>query len=169
MRLRKSRLPDDVVARVGLNRGERVLVWITDPDGRYLVATESDLILQRRPPAYARIGWETIEHAAFKAGYLHLLVAEDSDLDQTTALQIPAGDDINLPIVVRDRVTASIAVNEHVDLEGELGVRVVARRRAGQDALIWGFRTDSKLQLTPELRSRAEQAVRDVRASLALQ
>jgi hypothetical protein len=168
VRLRKPRIPEADLGALGLNPRERVLAWTTDPEGRYLVATESDLILQRHPPDYTRIGWEQVEQASFKDGSLIVDVAEGNDLDATTRLTIPAGSDIELPIVVRDRVTASIAVNEHVPLQGEHGVRVVARRRAAEGRLRWGYRTDPQLVRTPELRTEAEEAVTRVRAELGL-
>ena len=168
MRLRKPRIPDEDLRAIGLNPRERILAWTTDPEGRYLVATESDLILQRRPPDYARIGWEQIEQASFKDGSLIVDVADGSDLDAITRLTIPAGTHIELPIVVRDRVTASIAVNEHVPLQGNDGVRVVARRRAGEGSLRWGYRTDPQLARTPELEAEAEQAVKRVREGLGV-
>jgi len=168
VRLRKPRIPAADLDVIGLNPRERVLAWTTDPDGRYLVATESDLILQRRPPPYARIGWEQIEQASFKDGFLALEIAEGGDLDATTNLSIPAGADIELPIVVRDRVTASIAVNQHVPLQGKDGIRVVARRRAGEGSLRWGYRTDSQLARTPELQGQAEQAVNRIREGLGV-
>ena len=95
-------------------------------------------------------------------------MTEGNDLDATTRLTIPAGSDIELPIVVRDRVTASIAVNEHVPLQGEHGVRVVARRRAGESSLRWGYRTDPQLARTPELQVEAAEAVQLVRNGLGV-
>lgn len=169
MRLRKPRLPDDVLRAIELRPQEHILTWTADPDGRYLIATESDLILQRRPPNYERIGWEAIEQASFKDGHLVVDVSESGyDSDALTRLKIPLGSDIELPIVVRDRVTASIAVNQHVPLQDKFGVRVVARKRAGENALRWGYRRDPELVFTPELQAEAEAAVTQVRGALGV-
>jgi len=166
MRWRPERIPADDRSELGLDKRERILAWTKDPRGRYLVATEAGLILQRAPSEYGRIGWEQIEQASFRDGHVYLEV--DEGAPQTTSLAIPALDDIQLPIVVRDRVTASIVVNQHVPIDGKLGVRVVARRRPGDDRLVWRYWPDPKLEVDSRIEGLAEAAVSDVRAATGL-
>ena len=159
-------LPDEVKAALGLVPGERVLAVGTDPEGRYLVATDRDLLLQRRPPEYHRIGWETVDKATFDDGTLRLL-GRDAAGD-TFRLRIPLEQPGELPEVVRDRVTSSIVLSQHVALQGEDGVRVTARRRPGEPDLRWGYRLDDGLVDAPPMRSLAEQALLAVRRDSGL-
>ncbi len=149
----RRKLPAEASSAVGLNRGERVLGWVTDDADRYIVATESDLILQRRPPAYERIGWESIDKVSYADGVMTITLVPDQAGAEAAVLRVPAGDQPQLAIVVRDRVTSSIVLNEHVRLEGRKGVHVVARRRAGDDALRWGYVVDQGLPVDADLRA----------------
>lgn len=152
---------------VEIERGERALAWTTDGDGRYIVATERSLILQRNPPGYERIGWETIDQASYAAGVLSLTLLPQGD-DPPAHLRVPVGDEPELPIAVRDRVTASIVLNQHFPLQGRRGVRVVARRRSGDSDLRWGYVFDSDLVVDAELREQASRLVEQVRSESGL-
>jgi bifunctional DNA-binding transcriptional regulator/antitoxin component of YhaV-PrlF toxin-antitoxin module len=162
----KVTLPDEVRAELDLQPGERLLALATDPDDRPVVATDRDLLLQRRPPGYERIGWECVDKATFDDGVLRL-VGVGSD-QQPFRLRVALTETGSLPQVVRDRVTSSIVLSQHIALEGELGVRVTARRRAQELALRWRYRLDDGLDDSPEIRARAETALAQVRRESGL-
>ena len=164
----RKKLPADATSAVALKRGERVLGWVIDDADRYIVATEFDLILQRRPPAYERIGWESIDRVSYADGVLTITLVPDHVGADGVMLRIPAGDDPQLAIVVRDRVTSSIVLNEHVRLDGRKGIHVVARRRAGDDALRWGYVVDQGLPVDDDLKQRAEGLVKKIRLESGL-
>jgi hypothetical protein len=171
---KREPLPDSVTQSLDLIPGERVLAFGTDPLGRYVIATTEGLHLQRRPPAYSRLDWSAIRHASFDSLALRL------DVDQrngegaaattaTTALKVPLLDQGELPQVVRDRIMASIALQQHVALRGRLGVTVAARRQPHSDALQWGISYDQGLDPSdPQLAAEAADALTRVRADSGL-
>lgn len=164
---RSLALPDDVKALIPWERGERVLAVAADAAGRYLVATDRDLVLQRYPPEYSRLGWEVIDKAVFDDDSLRVtLHTTEGDVAR---LRIPISTPGHLAEVVRERVTASIVVSTHVALRGERGVRVTARRRPDEDELSWWGAIDEALQPADEaLRQEASEAVSRVRQTLGL-
>lgn len=148
---------------MGIGRRERVLGWAVDEGGRHVAATESDLLLQRRPPEYERIGWEAIDGVTYSEGVMTVTLVPSEVGGTRAKLRIRLADSAQLPIVVRDRVTSSIVVNEHVTIDGPKGLRVVARRRAGEPDLRWGYVLDQGVSANAELRREAEGLVQRVR------
>lgn len=151
-----------MVARLQLRPKERVLAWADDGAGRAVVASETALHAQRNPPEYSRYGWEQIEHVTYDAGVLTVdLVPQQG----SASLRIPVGDAPRLPVVVRDRVTASVLIDRFVPLRGDAGVRVVARRSVdGQVA--WRTVLDADLANDPAAKRSADEALNDVRAEI---
>jgi len=148
---------------LGLQRGERVLAVAQDPDGRALVATDRDLLLQRRPPDYDRIGWDTIDKATYADGQLRITRVDDSGVSGG-GLRIPLDDPGTFPLVVRDRVTASIVVNQPVTIGQGQVIRVVARRRPDREVLAWGYVVEPGVEVgDPEVVAAAQRAVASVR------
>lgn len=160
-------MPGEIAAVVELSPGDRALAWATDDAGRHIVATEQALILQRNPPAYESIGWEAIDQASYADGVMSLTLVPEFD-GTANRLRVPIGDALDLPIAVRDRVTASIVVNQHVPLNGRKGLRVVARRRTGEPELRWGYVLDTGVEDDEHLRSRAAGLVEQVRRESGL-
>lgn len=146
MKWRREALDASVREQLDLLPKERVLAWVDDGAGRLVVATETALHLQRVPPEYARFGWEQIERASYEVGVLSVTLTPDL---AAVTLRVPVGDGRELPVVVRDRVTASIVVDRFMPLEGDTGVRIVGRR-AADGSTTW--RTD----LDPALIGRTE-------------
>ena len=146
-----------------LEPGERILASARDAEGRPVVASDRALWLQRRPPEYSALPWHEIGRASF-ADDLLTIVLTAAPLDGAGVLRIPLAEAGRLPAVVRERVTATVAFDQHVRLRGRSGVRVVARRRPGDDALIWGFVPDEGLRLTAAEVAQADRAVGDLRA-----
>jgi len=148
---------------LGLQRGERVLAVAYDPDGRALVATDRDLLLQRRPPAYDRIGWDTIDKATYSDGLLRITRVDDAGVSGG-GLKIPLDEPGTFPVVVRDRVTASIVVSQPVTIGEGKAIRVVARRRPDRESLAWGYVIEPGVHAgDPEVVAAAREAVASVR------
>jgi len=160
-------IPTEIGAAVDLDRGERPLAWTTDSAGRHIVATDRDLILQRNPPVYERIGWESIDQASYADGVLSLTLVPSND-EPAARLRIPVGDDTKLAVVIRDRVTSSIVVNQHMMLQGNKGLRVVARRRFGDPRLRWGYVADSGMTVDQTFRDAADDLVEQVQRESGL-
>jgi hypothetical protein len=71
-----------------------------------------------------------------------------------------------VPPVVRERVTSSIVLSEHVLLEGPLGALITARRVPGRDGLRWSVVFDAGLDPSdPALRLKADAAIVELRSS----
>jgi hypothetical protein len=162
MRWRRSALEDDVAARLDLGAKERILAWVDDGAGRPVVASDTALHVQRIPPGYSRLGWEQIERASYDSGVLTVVLGVD--LDGAT-LRIPVGEGRDLPVVVRDRVTASVVVDRFVALDGDAGVRVVGRRGAMGD-IAWRVDLDPQLANDPAARAEAQDVLAEVRAEV---
>ncbi|MFZ0325577.1 MAG: hypothetical protein WAN48_15775 [Actinomycetes bacterium] len=159
----RADLSPDVRASLGLARGERVLAVAHDPDGRPVVATDRDLLLQLSPPEYQRIGWETIDKATYVEGVLRV-TRVDSHGVSGAGLRIPLPDPGELPVVVRDRVTSSIVVSQPVTVADGVGIRVVARRRPDHEGLTWSYVLDRGVDASdPETVRAAREAVAAVR------
>ena len=163
---KRTTLPDTVEQGLDLLPGERVLAFGTDPLGRYVIATTHGLHLQRQPPAYRRLDWIDIRHASFEQTKLTLEVTEGGS---SSTLRVPLLEAGQLPEVVRERVTASFALQQHVPLRGSLGVTVTARRQPGSSDLAWGMAYDRGLdRADPKLAADAEQALAGVRSESGL-
>ena len=160
----RLRAPAQVRALAG---GERVLAWA--PSGASaVVATEKALVLPAGVGP-ALVAWDLVLRAQWAEGVLDLTVQERAG-GRPEVLHVPVEGPVDaLAGVVRERVNASIAVQRHVMLAGDKGARVIARRVPGQTELRWTVVFDSGLDpRDPELRSRADAALADLRAALGV-
>ena len=115
-----------------------------------------------------RIPWDRVVKAGWADPVLELLVQPEPG-GPSSVLRLQLDDPGEIPVVVRERVTASIVVQEHVDLVGQQGARLVARRDCDTGALRWSVVFDAGLDpRDPDLRARANQALRDLRAQLGV-
>jgi hypothetical protein len=162
-------------------RGERVLAASRAADGSYLLAT--DRALHHAPPVAepgraSRGGiaaaTESESLGRWRLPYEDILRAEWDD--ETGALRVwepslPAGQtEIPLPSpgalpeTVRERVTATVVVSQHVPLRGRQGVWLSARRAPGAAAVHWTALFDAGLDPSdPGLRALAAAALEDLR------
>jgi hypothetical protein len=108
---------------------------------------------------WRRIGWERVVKATWAEDGLQVIegVLDDSGVvTDRPVLTLRLAEPRTLPAVVKTRVEASIARWEQVRVPGGTG-RIVARRRAGTDGLLWTARLDSG---TPDSAA-ARQALAD--------
>ena len=161
MRLRP---PAEVRARA---EGERVLAWLPSV-GSSLVATDRTLLLPEGTTP-ERVPWDRVLHASWDATSLRITVQDPSG-GRPTELRVPVLEDHgSLPEVVRERVKASIVVQHHVELHGEQGARIVARRTPGDTVLRWSVVFDPGLDPSdPVLRALADEALAALRGSLGV-
>ena len=131
MRLFRRRVPPEVTA-VALDAGERRLAWGLTPGGEPVVATDVGL----RLPGAERLDWPDVERVSWSRPVLTVLrVATVEGTGERRSVQLEQEGE--LPDVVRTSVTASVAWSSHYRLRPSGGVRVVGRRRRGQDLLDW--------------------------------
>ena len=160
----RLRAPSEVRSRAG---GERVLAWL--PSGASsLVATDVALLLPEGSDP-ARVPWDLVLRAQWAEDALEVTV-QTGPGGRPVQLRVPvAGDVGTLAGVVRERVNASIVIQDRVPLTATAGARVVARRVPGSTDLRWSVVFDPGLDPTdPALRAAADAALAELRASLGV-
>ena len=139
--------------------GERLLAWGVCDDGALVVATDRSLVLPEAGGATRAVRWESVAQASWQDDRLEVIESGGVGRGRrTTVLSVlrPGA----LPEALRERVTATIVVSEHVDLVGERGARITARRSPGGSDLTWVVTFDTGLDpRDPALREAADAAV----------
>lgn len=160
--LRRRRVPETVAA-VAFEPHERRVAWALTTDGRPVVASDAALYL----PGPVRFAWGEVERAVWRRPRLTVLrVAPVEGSGEQVSVTLD-DDDGDLPDVVRARVSASVAWSSHSRLAPAGGVRVVARRRPGVDALDWQLVYDRGTDhAAPGVRAQAEQLLEAARRTI---
>ncbi len=139
--------------------GEHVMAWAATPDGP-VVATRTALHL----PDGARRPWDLVVNAAWEAPLLRLTL-QDRPGGANRELEIVLGEPGRVPMVVRERVTWSVLAEQRAALDGDRGVRVLARRTE-DGGVRWTMVFDPGLDpADPALRRAADEALARVQAS----
>jgi hypothetical protein len=126
--------------------GERLLAWApvrTPAEGRpHLVGGTRDALY-----VPDRIPWEQVASADWDNETDTLRVVEVGSFGEPAPVHaLVLGDAARLLQLVRERVTASIAVQRHVPVAGRRSVRILARRPPGTHAaLAWFVEYDDGL------------------------
>ena len=137
-------------------------------DGTWLVGTRASLALVRDDVVRV-LPWETIERADWDSETMHLRVQELVDFGRpvvATTFELPEPG--SLPTLVRERVTASIVVQQRVDLARRRGFTVVGRRSPASDGPIsWAFELDAGVDPEdPAVRAATDAALRQAQGSV---
>ena len=151
-----------MVRALVLEPGERRLAWGLTARGEAVLATGVGLYLPQTP----RLAWHEVEKVTWQRPVLEVLrVATISGTG--SRWRVPLAEEGKLPDVVRSQVTASVAWSTHVALEPAGGVRIVGRRRPGQDALDWQLVFDRDTDPdVPAINSQAQALLRDARRTI---
>ncbi|WGX98979.1 hypothetical protein [Nocardioides sp. L-11A] len=125
--------------------GERLLAWaeVRRPgDGPALVGGTRDALYLP-----ARVPWEQVASADWDQEESTLRVVEVARFGTSSPVhELPLDDAGRLLQLVRERVTASIAVQRHVPVAGRRSVRILARRAPGtRGELAWFVEYDDGL------------------------
>lgn len=151
------RPPPEVRTRVA---GEQALAWAVTAQGGLAVATRAALHL----PDGARRPWDLVVNAGWEPPLLRVTV-QDRPGATNREVELELVEPGRLPAVVRERVTWSVVAEQHVDLDGERGVRIVARRTE-DGGIRWAIVFDPGLDRSdPRLRDAADEALARVRAA----
>jgi hypothetical protein len=158
---RRTSVPAAVRA-VSLDPLERRLAWGVTTSGEAVIATDRALHLPGQDP----LPWWEVERASWQRPLLVVLrVAPVQGTGQSWTAEL--AEEHLLAEVIRAQVTASVAWSNHLRLAPAGGVRLVGRRRPGQDALDWQLVFDAGTDPTdPALRAQAEAALTDARRTL---
>ncbi len=158
VRLRSPRLPAGVGDQLGIRPGEKIVAWGVNAQ-IYTVATANALYT-----AGDRIPWHRVSKATWTEPELVVYLVDDSG-----TLRIELEDARDLPPAVRDRVTDSVVASEHVELDGDAGARMVARRDSDDGSVRWSVVFDSGLDPNDEhLRAAADAALTQLRSALGV-
>lgn len=154
---------DDAALRGRLRPGERLLAAadvVGEPNGNGVVGgTARALYL----PDGVVLGWHEIDQAIWHQDESRLDLVTLAIDGPARSYQLPLREPGRLPELVRERVTSSIVVNEHVSILGRRGAKIIARRLPGTDDLDWVVVYDPGVDGSdPAVR----QAVRDAVAVL---
>ncbi|TAK68959.1 MAG: hypothetical protein EPO13_09375 [Actinomycetota bacterium] len=165
MRLRRRAVPEPVRHRDSLLPGERVLAWATLPRaGRarsYAVATQRALHAEVLPTG--RVPWDAVVRASWDEPWLDVLVDVAGAGRRRVRLELTEPGEV--PVVVRERVNASIVVAQRVELRDNAGARLVGRRGSDDGVLRWDVVFDAGLDpQDPMLRDLAEAALAELRS-----
>jgi hypothetical protein len=152
---------------VDLQAGERAIAWAPGPrtregDPTYIVA--SDRALHVGPWAQpSRIPWDLVDKATWDEPVLEMTVrARPGAPARPVRLRLEEPGD--LPVVVRERVVASVVVQQHVALRGDKGARIVARQGSDDGVVRWSVVFDPGLDpRDPALRAEADEALARLR------
>ncbi|HRY10339.1 MAG: hypothetical protein H6526_00560 [Actinobacteria bacterium] len=137
--------------------GEKPLAWARVA-GDWVVATRDRLFLPMQDP----ITWDQVIRAAWDDPVLELQLAEGP---YRLVMEQPG----LIPELVNERVKASVVVQHHVALQGDKGVRIVARRKPGGSEVMWRVTFDAGLDPgDPVLRAQADAALADLRTTIGL-
>ena len=167
MKLFSRGVPDDVLERAGLPRGEKVLASGTAADGSWLLGTRLRLVLVL-PSSVEALPWEAIEDARWDKDSEHLRVDGVGQYGEVRPSYSFAMEDPALLLqLVRERVTASIVLQRRVPVRGALGLTVIGRRSPVGGPVAWMHAYDAGLDPNdPEVAAVADQALADARAEV---
>ena len=162
MRLFGRRRVPEAVSAVRLDPGERRSAWGLTPGGEPVVATDLGL----RLPGAPRLDWHEVEKATWARPVLTVVrVAEIAGSGERRTVELEQ--EGTLPDAVRSAVTGSVGWSSHYRLRPRGGVRVVGRRRPGQDLLDWQLVYDAGTDAEdPLVRTQAEDLLLTARRTV---
>jgi hypothetical protein len=166
---RKAHPPDDVMATLPLDRGERPLAWAADRDGRWHIGTDRALHLGVGA-GFHRLPWERIERADWHRDDERLAVVEVADWGEPEQRHdIGVAEPGQLLELLRERVTKSVLTTVYARVRRGAGLSVVARRSpSGDGPVAWSFVLAPGLDPTdPDVIEVAERTLREATAELA--
>lgn len=157
----RRRVPEAVTA-VRLEPGERRTAWALTPSGEPVVASGLGL----RLPGEPRIDWPDVEKATWARPVLTVTqVAQFAGTGARRVVRLEQ--EGTLPDVVRGAVTDSVGWSSHYRLRPSGGVRVVGRRRPGQDLLDWQLVYDPGTDVSdPSVQEQAAELLQSARRTI---
>jgi hypothetical protein len=146
-------------------RSVRILAWASTPTG-FCIASPA-ILSYGDERSWEHIGWHEIERGGWKAELQRLTWVRYADPGRTPArgsLELTAPG--RLPALFRERISATIAVQRFIPLDGDRGVIIAARRDLGAGgAVAWrGTLTPGLSWQTTGVQAAVDQAMEQVKA-----
>jgi hypothetical protein len=146
-----------------------VLAWARADDGTVLAGTREALHVVPASGDGDAVRWEQVQRADWDADEHALTVERVEDFGRpvrprTFRLDEPG----SLLPLLRERVSASIVLQQRVAVQGTRGLVVIARRPpAGDGPITWAYELDAGVDPTdPAVMARAEEGLRLAQESL---
>ena len=144
---------------------ERALAWGKDGLGQLVVVSTLALYVPGRSGDHERLAYDKIASVGWDDPTLEVVLVGRGGQRHLLRLDEPG----EVPPTLRERVTASIALSEHVELAGGAGARITARRVPGKDGLTWNVVFDPGLDPGDlDLRRSADAAIAQLKSSTGL-
>ena len=162
--IKLHRVPAELKTRA---EGKRVLAWAASGSSS-LAATEAGLLLpDGMDPAL--LPWDLILRASWEHDQAEI-VYQPSAGEAPRTLAVPVQGELDvLAAVVREQVMGSIVVQHHVELIGEAGARLIARRIPGETEFRWSVVFDPGIDTKDQwVRDQVDAALRSLRSSLGV-
>lgn len=154
--------------------GERVLAAVKDATGAWVVGTNLHLHVpdatDRTGREHAVLGWERIDKATWHQDESRLVVAMlPIDGLPVARFGIVLPEPAHLPELVRERVTSTILVSQHVPLVGRSGAKIFGRRAPGSEEIAWSVVYDAGVDpASPAIEDRLQEQLAILRADLGV-
>jgi hypothetical protein len=149
----------------------KVLAWVQATDGTYLAGTRDALHLVSGADDVETLRWELVQRADWDAEEHALTVERLEDYGRpVTPRTFQLDEPGSLLTLLRERVSASIVVQQRVVVHGKKGLVVIARRPpSAPGPITWAYELDAGVDPSdPEVMARAEAALREAQESLGL-
>jgi hypothetical protein len=144
-----------------------VLAWAVS--GSDFLAALDDGLLLPAGDAPAQLPWDLILRASWEPDRAEI-VYQPSVGESPRSLTVPVSGEFEvLAAVVREQVMGSIVIQHHVELAGEIGARLIARRVPGETELRWSVVFDAGIDTkNPLIREQVDAVLTSLRSSLGV-
>ncbi|GAA1910271.1 hypothetical protein [Nocardioides marmoribigeumensis] len=161
------RLPDAVRAALG---GERPLAVAADDAGGWVVGTRDRLHLVAADGSAESWGWEVVHRADWDKETQDLAVEPVQDYGAPVVRRVRhLPEPADLVTLVRERVTATVVVQQRTLVRHKVGFSVIGRRPPTGGEVVWAFELDAGLDPDdPVVRDATTKALAEARASVGL-
>jgi len=160
----RKRVPAELKSRAA---DLRVLAWA--PSGSSWLAALEDRLLLPDQVEPTSLPWDLILRASWEQDRAEV-VYQPSAGESPKSLTIPVSGGFEvLAAVVREQVMGSIVIQHHVELVGQTGARLIARRVPGKTDLRWSVVFDAGVDSKdPLVREQVDFALSFLRSSLGV-
>ncbi len=160
------RLPDAVRSALP----DKPLAWAADSAGGWVVGSRDRLHLVSEDGTVESWGWEVVHRADWDKETQELAVEPVQDYAAPVVRHVRRLDEPgDLVPLVRERVTATVVVQQRVQLTRKKGFRVIGRRPPRGGEVVWAFELDEGVDpADPVVREATQRALGEARASVGL-
>jgi hypothetical protein len=161
---RRERPPAQLVE--SLAQDDRIVSWADADDGVAVAATRLGVLWPGTDEPQL-IRWQHIDKAIWRDGVLTIIAADVVDdmlLVDRAPVSVALARPRDLPPTIRKRIEANIVRTELLTVPGG-AVRFVARRRPGNDGVVWWARLEPGTQDSEQVRAAIGARLAMLRAS----